>query len=122
MTAKEKKPPASEKLQEIIEEALQCGADSIELEYTDGGLEISYMAGHTGLGHILTDRTLARELLGLIVASAGLEDKSRGVITWTRAGKPYPIRVEEYDSFGESAFRLKLGKPQPARKGQRPSE
>ena len=122
MKAKVAKAQASETLQGIIEEALQSGADSIELEYTDGGLEITYMTGQLGLGHVLSDRTLASELLGLIAELARLENKSRGVIVWTHAGKPYPIRVVEYDSFGEPAFRLKLGNPQPARKNNRPRD
>ena len=67
MKAKEKKTRASEKLQAIIEDALQRRADFIALEYADGGPEISYMVGQIGAGHVLTDRALARELLGRIV-------------------------------------------------------
>ena len=122
MTTEDTKAQALQKLKGIIEEALRYGADVVELEYADGGLEINYLVGQVGLGHVLTDHALARELLRMIVELAGLEKKSRGVMAWTQAGKTYRIRVEEYDSFGETAWRLTLGKPQSAGKSKRPGD
>jgi hypothetical protein len=121
MTDKNKKARASKKLQQIIEEAMRSGAQSIELQYEAEGLEVSYMVGQRGWGRVLTDRALAEELLCLIIDLAQLENKPRGVISWRRAGQSYPIAVEEYDRFGESAFRLKLGKPQKAGESERQS-
>jgi hypothetical protein len=112
MKAEEKKNRALQKLHAIIEEAIASGADSIELEYVSAGLEVTYMIGDRGLGYVLTDRALVGGLLGLISGMAKLEHKSRSVMEWTRDGKPYPIPVEEYDNFGEAAYRLKLGKSQ----------
>jgi hypothetical protein len=43
------------------------------------------------------------------VARAGLQEGSKGKSTWTVRGKERVIAVEEYDSFGESCFRMKLG-------------
>ncbi|MBI5030125.1 MAG: hypothetical protein HZB51_06325 [Chloroflexi bacterium] len=106
-----RKDAAREKLQQILEEAAEGGADSIELEYAPEGLEISTLVGSTGIGNVLDDRMLAREIIGLIIDRAKLENKSRGVMNWILVGKPRNIIVEEYDSFGESAFRLILGKP-----------
>jgi hypothetical protein len=74
------------------------------------------MFGSTGIGDVLSDRTLASEVIGLIINRAQLEDKSRGVMRWTLFGEQYAITVEEYESFGESAFRLKLGKPRQKRR------
>ena len=51
------------KLQQILEEAIDIGADSIELEYVDGGLEVCYMLGGMGVGTILADRRLVSEII-----------------------------------------------------------
>jgi hypothetical protein len=99
------------KLQQILEEAIDIGADSIELEYADGGLEVCYMLEGMGVGTILADRRLVSEIIELIIDKAKLENKSRGVMGWTHLGKQYKITVEEYENFGESAFRLILRKP-----------
>ena len=106
---------ALQKLQQMLEEAVSAGADSIELEYVAEGLEVMYMFGSTGSGDVIDDRVLASGIIGLIVDRAKLARKSRGVMNWTFFGRQYNITVEEYDSFGESAFRLRLGKPRQKR-------
>lgn len=111
MKSKDDKHKAQEKLQQILEEAINIGADSIELEYDDGGLEVCYMLGNTGFGTILADRKLIGEIIGLIIDQAKLEHKSRGVLNWMHLGKQYNITVKEYENFGESAYRLILRKP-----------
>lgn len=108
----DKKNEARQKLQQIIEEALDIGADSIELEYVDDGLEVCYMLGSNGFGMILADRTLEREIIELIISEAKLEDTSRGVMDRMHLGKRYHFLVEEYESFGESAFKLILNNPE----------
>jgi hypothetical protein len=102
---------ALQKLQQILEEAVSAGANSIELEYVAEGLEVMYMFGSTGNGYVIDDRMLASGIIRLIVDRAGLARKPRGVMNSMLLGKQYNIAVEEYDSFGESAFRLILGKP-----------
>jgi hypothetical protein len=99
-------------LQQILEEAVSAGANSIELEYVAEGLAVMYMFGSTGSGDVIDDRALASGIIRLIVERARLARKSRGVMNWMLLGKQYNIAVEEYDSFGESAFRLILGKPE----------
>jgi len=98
-------------LQHILEEAIGTGADTVEFEYVDGGLEVCYRGRGTGIGVLLADRVLERQLIKLIIERAKLENKSRGAMVWTLMGKQYNIVVEEYERFGESAFRLILGKP-----------
>lgn len=107
----DRKDRASEKLQQILEEAVNSRADTIEFEYVAEGLEVSMMFGGRGIGYVLDDRELAGEIIGLIIDRARLANKSRGVMTWTLLGKPCTITVEEYDCFGESAFQLKFRKP-----------
>ena len=97
-------------LQSILEEAINAGADSVEMEYVTEGLEVTYMFGNRGHGSVLKDKTLESGIIGLIIERAKLQDKSRGVMEWAMGDKAYRIKVEEYESFGESAFRLILEK------------
>jgi hypothetical protein len=106
---------ALQKLQQMLEEAVGAGADSTELKYVAEGLEVMYVFGSTAIGDVTDDRVLASGIIGLIVDQAKLARRSRGVMNWTLLGKQYNITVEEYDSFGESAFRLTLGKPRQKR-------
>jgi cellobiose-specific phosphotransferase system component IIA len=97
-------------LRQILEEAARAGADTIELEYANEGLEVTFMFGHAGVGDVLVNRELEREVIGLIVEEAHLQNSSRGSMGMILLGEPYTIIVEEYESFGESAFRLRLQK------------
>jgi len=98
-------------LQQILEDALREGADVVELEYVDQGLEVCWMFGSTGLGNVLTDRELNREIISAIVERAGLETRPRGKMHINLLGEQRMVTVEEHESFGESRFRLILGEP-----------
>lgn len=65
------------------------------------------------MGTVLKDRALETALVELIVRRAGLENRGRGKLDWNVLGENRRITVEEYDSFGETCFRLKLGKTAP---------
>jgi hypothetical protein len=107
--------PAEQQLQAYLEEAVEAGANAIVLEYVPEGLEVCFMLGDTGAGRILDDSELAGDLMQLIGDRAGLDNKTKGTMTWLVYGQPVGITVEEYDSFGECAFRLKLKKTTPPR-------
>ena len=111
LTNNDREKTVLQKLQQILETAIDCGADSIELEIADGGLEVTYMSGNMGYGELISDHELIGRVICLIIDRAKLENKSRGVMIWTLSGRQYRITVKEYESFGESAFRLKLGEP-----------
>jgi hypothetical protein len=66
--------------------------------------------GNTGAGDILVDRTLEAKVMSLISDRAGLERKSSGVLQWESHGQRLKIRVDEYDSFGETAYTLTFPK------------
>jgi len=97
-------------LDSIIETAIIDGMDTIELEYVPEGLEVTYVSGNLGVGQVITDRPSAMRIVDDLIARAQLEDKSRGLLTCSHVGNSYDIRVTEYQSFGESAFRLRLKK------------
>jgi hypothetical protein len=107
--------PAEHQLQAYLDEAVEAGADAIILEYVPEGLEVCFMFGDTGAGRILEDSKLAGALMELIGDRAGLDDRTEGTMTWLVHGQSVGITVEEYDTFGECAFRLKLTKRTPPR-------
>ena len=102
--------PAEQRLQAYLEEAVEAGANAIVLEYVPEGLEVCFMLGDTGAGRVLKDSKLAGALMRLIGDRAGLDTKPKGAMTWLVHGQPLAITVEQYDNFGECAFRLKLKK------------
>ena len=100
---------AADKLQQIIDRAVDNGATSVTIEYAqEGGLEVCFMYGNTGEGGIPVDSDMEGQVMDLIVQQAGLDKKSSGVLHCTTHGKEIDIQVEEYDSFGETAFTLTL--------------
>jgi len=98
-------------LQQILEDALREGADAVELEYVDQGLEVCRLFGSTGLGNVLTDRELNRGIISVVVERAGLAMRSRGQMQIDLLGEQRTVIVEEQERFGESSFRLILGGP-----------
>ncbi len=99
------------KMQEIVDQAVDSGADSVTIEFAkEGGLEVLFTFGNTGVGDILVDRTLEAEVMTLIHDRAGLEDEASGVLHWESGGQRLKIMVEEYDSFGETAYTLTFPK------------
>jgi len=106
------------KLTEILQKAVDDGADSVHLEYESGGMEVCFMFGHVGVGAVLIDRALEKAVVGYIVDHANLERKSRGSFKITLRTGEYAVNVREYDSFGESAFILEIQKPRRKNKGK----
>jgi len=92
--------------QSIMEEAISSKADSVEMEFVREGLEITYTFGPSGFGRVLSDKKLGSEIVKMIVEHAKLQNKQSGQMDWVYGGETYKIKVEEYENFGESAFRL----------------
>lgn len=102
---------ATPTLQSILETAIQEGAEAIELEYVAAGLEVTYVSGNLGVGEVIADHASVKSIVAELMGQAQLGHKSWGVLKWVYGGRAYDIRVEEYESFGETAFRLRLKKP-----------
>ena len=66
--------------------------------------------GDTGLGSVSIPRNLQEPVLGELVERANLTRKPKGRMQVNLLGKDYVVTVNEYDSFGESAFTLTLKK------------
>jgi hypothetical protein len=101
---------AFEELVRVLEGALEAGVDSIGLEYKGRDLMVFYQRGQMGIGAGSISEDLQEAVIKEIVEKARLERKSRGKILVTLLGEEYEVIVEEYDSFGESAFNLTLKK------------
>ncbi|SPE63056.1 hypothetical protein SBV1_950007 [Verrucomicrobia bacterium] len=104
---------ATDYLNGLLHEAVESGADTVELERVPEGLEICFLAAESGIGTVLKDRALEEELFDLIIRRGKLGNRGRGKMDWNVLGEDRRITVEQYDSFGEACFRLKLDKPQP---------
>ena len=99
------------KMQEILDRAIDTGADAVTIEFAkEGGLEVIFVFGNTGVGDILVEPSLESEVMTLIYDQAGLEEKSRGLLHWECHGKNLDILVEEYENFGENAYKLTFPK------------
>ena len=104
---KDSKNFAIEKLQQIVDQAIGSKADAVTIEFAkEGGLEVLFEFGSTGIGNIFVDRTLESAVMTLICERSGLEESPCGILHWGSHGQDLEIKVEEYDNFGETALRL----------------
>ena len=92
----------------VLEGAVQAGVTSIGLEYKGRELMVFHQAGMFGLGAARIPQDLQQGVIEELVKRAGLSRKSKGKMPVNLLGKDYEVVVEEYDSFGESAFNLTL--------------
>jgi hypothetical protein len=99
---------AYQELVRILEEALRAGAHSVGLEYKGRDLMVFHNFGNSGLGASRIPSELQQEVIEELVKRAGLSRNSKGKMHVSLQGKDYEAVVEEYDSFGESAFNLTL--------------
>jgi hypothetical protein len=102
------KDAAFRELIRVLEGAVQAGVDSIGLEYKGRDLMVFHCVGPMGLGATRIDDELRQAVIEELVKRAGLDRKSKGKMQIELLGRDYEVRVEEYDSFGESAFNLTL--------------
>ena len=66
--------------------------------------------GNTGLGAASIPEELQEAVLREIIRRAKLTRKPTGTMPLTLVDKKYEVFVKQYDSFGESAFTLRLNK------------
>jgi hypothetical protein len=97
---------AFRELVRVLGEAVKAGADSVELEWEGRDLAVYRFFGNTGLGSVPIPKELQSAVLEELVRRAGLTRKPKGKMRLALLGQEYEVFVKEYDSFGESAFRL----------------
>jgi len=94
-------------LEELAREALDLGADVLEVEYRDGHEEVVAYMGAVG-------RQIARLPSGTPQASALRRDlyaTKRRLLRFTSHEQEYELRADVYENFGEDAFRVELRAP-----------
>jgi hypothetical protein len=106
----DKSERAFHELVRVLEEAAQAGADSLELEWEGRDLMAFQCLGHAAVGTAPFSRDLQSAVLEEVVQRAGLRRKSKGRMLLTLNEEEYEVLVKQYESFGESAFILKLNK------------
>jgi hypothetical protein len=102
---------AFQELVRVLEQAVQAGVTSIGLEWKGRELMVFHQAGPVGLGAARIPEELQQAVIEEIVERAGLARKPKGKMQVTLLGKDFEVAVEEYDSFGESAFNLTIREP-----------
>jgi hypothetical protein len=88
----------------LIADALQHGADTLEIEYKDGREDVCAIKGGIGfsIASIESSSDDARAMREQLYAIG-----KKGKIISVR-GESYHLAVIMYDSFGEDAFRVKI--------------
>ncbi len=95
-------------LDHVLEAAIQGRATLVTFEYDDGGLEVAYFVGNTGVGVLVTNRSHVRALVSELVDRANLERRDRGKFEARVGGASHVVSVTVRDHFGESAFDLRF--------------
>lgn len=103
-----KSKAAFQELVRVLEGAVRAGVSSIGLEYKGRELLVFHQAGPIGLGATRIGEDLQQTVIEELVQRAGLTRKPRGKMQVSLLGRDYEAVVEEYDSFGESAFTITL--------------
>ena len=99
---------AFKELVRVLEAAASSGVESIGLEWQGDDL----LVFHASEGHAATKipKHLQLEFIAEIVKRAQIGRKHKGNMRLRLLGQEYSMAVEEYDSFGESAYTLTLKK------------
>ena len=104
---------AFKELIRVLEAAAWAGVDSVGLEWKGDDLLIFHENG--SVGKIV--KPLQLEIIAEIMKRAQIGRKHKGNMRLLLLGNEYSVAVEEYDSFGESAYTLTLKK-----RGKKPAE
>lgn len=93
-------------LEQFVREAARLGADTLEVEYSDGYEEVVAYVGAVGreIGRLASGTAEARALRSALYAST---TRPRRLSV---EGHEHVIRARVYDNFGEDAFRINLGR------------
>src|ERR1044071_4529443 len=83
-------------LDDVLEMALRYNATTVSLEYdSSGDLEVTYFAGHTGLGVAVSDSADKRRIISQLVKRAKLGTKESGTIRVDHDGGVQVVRVSQ---------------------------
>jgi hypothetical protein len=91
-------------LEEFLEKCVRAGADAIEMEYNAGYEELYAKEGNVGFGARIPSSSPEAALLRQELHGMARKKRQRMVVD----GVEYELRASTYDSFGETAYRVKI--------------
>ena len=94
----------------VLEAAASAGIESVGLEWKGEDLLVFHDSGAEGYVATKVAKPLQLEFIAEIVKRAQIGRKHKGNMRLRLLGQDYSVAVEEYDSFGESAYTLTLKK------------
>jgi hypothetical protein len=97
---------AIKELIRVLEAAVRAGVDSVGLEWRGSDLLVFHDSGNVGK----IAKPLQLEFIAEIMTRAHIGRKHKGNMHLRLLGQEFSVAVEEYDSFGESAYTLTLKK------------
>lgn len=101
---------AFRELVRVLEAAAWTGVESIGLEWKGEDLMVFHESGGVGYGATKIAKQVQLDVIAEIVKRAQIGRTHKGNMRLRLLGQEYSVAVEEYDSFGESAYTLKLKK------------
>jgi hypothetical protein len=99
---------AFHELVRVLEQAVQVGVTCLGLERKGRELMVFHQSRHVGLGATRIPQDLQQAVIEELAKRADLAHRSKGKLPVTLHGREFEVVVEEFDSFGESAFNLSL--------------
>ena len=90
----------------LVTQAVQLGADELEIEYKDGFEEVCAMKNGMGFGIASLDSS-SDEACDLRERLCAIGSKGA---TISAGGANFVLKVSTYDSFGEDVYRVRIKK------------
>ena len=106
----DKSAMAFKELIRVLEAAAWAGVESVGLEWRGSDLLVFHDSGSRGSVATKIAKPLTLEVIAEIVKRAQIGRKRKGNMRLRLLGQEYSVAVEEYDSFGEAAFTLRLSR------------
>ena len=106
----DKSAMAIRELIRVLEAAASTSVESVGLEWRGSDLLVFHDTGSKGYVATTVAKPLQLEFIAEIVKRAQIGRKHKGSMRLRLLGQEYSVAVEEYDSFGESAYTLTLKK------------
>jgi len=91
-------------LAELLTRVIELGGDGLEIEYKDGYEEVTAIKGNFGFG-IGEIKSRSQEADALRNELWSLRNRTKRIEV---RGRVYKARVTTFDSFGETAYRIKI--------------
>lgn len=88
----------------LVAQAVSYDADELDIEYKDGYEEICAMKYNMGIG-IARLNSSGEEACELREEICAIGRKGKRILV---EGKTFQLKVASYDSFGETAYRVKI--------------